>query len=285
MAGGGAQPQPRARARARARGCFGRGQALENTWKGLGAPRCGAVPGPEGGDVAPALGLGCRGPAPSGPTQNSSSAILPGALLRGCGARCGLLLGVLARCTPRGVAPAQHRLCAGSGPSSLHQDAKARRSRSEDRGHAPDLEPVPRPPDPRRAEAASFPPCPGAGSTYLHRRACPQAAQAQPHSPPACPSCKRPAPQFRQLWLRPATTAHPEQQSKQESGRASDSSEQGAGGGAARTAVAVETTACDPGLDASLLHPSTSPLRRGPTLPLHSPGARPGSPWTKGRPG
>lgn len=34
-----------------------------------------------------------RGPAPSGPTQNSSSAILPGALLRGCGARCGLLLG------------------------------------------------------------------------------------------------------------------------------------------------------------------------------------------------
>lgn len=211
--------------------------------------------------MAPAPRLGCRGPAPSGPTQNSSSAVLPGVLLLGCGARCGLLLGVLAPCTPRGVAPCSTGCALAAGPSSLHQDAKARQSRSEeDRGHAhrPGASPKASR-HPERAEAPSFPPCPRGRQHIFTKEGTgfPKAALGAAHSPPTRPSCKRPAPQFQQLWLRPATTAHP-QAEKQAEERQTAASREREEALPARL-VAVETTACDPGLDASLLHPSTSP--------------------------
>lgn len=188
--------------------------------------------------MAPAPRLGCRGPAPSGPTQNSSSAVLPGVLLLGCGARCGLLLGVLARCTPRGVAPRSTGCALAAGPSSLHQDAKARQSRSEeDRGHAhrPGASPKASR-HPERAEAPSFPPCPRGRQHIFTKEGTgfPKAALGAATQPTHTSLMQASSSTISTTLALPSNNCPPP--SRKASRRASNSSEQGAGGGAACTA-------------------------------------------------
>lgn len=175
MAGGCEQPQLRARARARARGCFGRGQALENTWKGLEAPRCGAALAQRVGTWRLLSGLAAAGQRLQAPRRIPPRPFFLGSCCWAAGhaaVSCwGCWLGA-----PQEESPPRSTGCAlAAGPSSLHQDAKARQSRSEEDGamHT-DLEPVPRPPDTQNVQRLpASRPAHGAGSTYLHRRARP----------------------------------------------------------------------------------------------------------------